>query len=238
MVHGRLSGSPAYWRGFPSYLAFRPMWSADSPGYVIPYFLWRNHRFFLGARTPVYPLFLGLGQWLAMHPVRPALSDSATYQTIALQSALPVSAAYVIVCLQSVMDIAAVRLLYSHITEAERPQTYIALVFPLFIATVPALCLLDVNILTLSLSFTVLVCVRRCLPLMEKSCNGSVYRCVIAVRVGFACAALLRRRILSFALSSQPVSQELDAMKLRQARRATETGFRLLSSSSFCRQLP
>jgi hypothetical protein len=43
----------------PFYLAFRPMWSPDSPGYVIPYFLWRNHRFFLGAHTPIYPLFLG-----------------------------------------------------------------------------------------------------------------------------------------------------------------------------------
>ena len=183
----------------PFYLAFRPMWSADSPGYVIPYFLWRNHRFFLGARTPVYPLFLGLGQWLAMHPVRPTLSDSATYQTIALQSALPVSAAYVIVCLQSVMDIAAVCVLYSTLRKLN-VRRHIALVFSVFVATVPALCLLDVNILTLSLSFTVLVlCASVFAALMEKVGNGSRFIGVsLLCGLVFACAALLRPENLIF----------------------------------------
>ncbi len=183
----------------PFFLAFRPMWSADSPGYVIPYFLWRNHRFFLGARTPVYPLFLGFAQWLARHPVGPTLPISATYQTISLQSALPVSAAYVTVCLQSALDIAAACVLYFTL-EKLNVRRSIALASSVFAVTIPALCLLDINILTLSLSFTLLVlCASVFANLMRKVNDGSGF-VIASLRCGlvFGCAALLRPENLIF----------------------------------------
>jgi hypothetical protein len=183
----------------PFYLAFRPTWSADSPGYVIPYFLWRNHRFFLGARTPVYPLFLGFAQWLANRPVNTTLPVSASYQTISLQSALPVSAAYLAVGLQSALDIAAAGILYFTMVKLNVRRN-IALLSAVFVATVPALSLLDINILTLSLSYTVLaMCAWAFSALTKRVIDGSRFiGTSLLCGLIFACAVLLRPENLVF----------------------------------------
>jgi hypothetical protein len=168
----------------PFYLAFRPICSGDSHGYVLPYFLWRNHVFYLGERTPVYPLFLGLAQWLVRVPASPRL---------------PFSAAYVTVGLQSVLDIIAACVLYFTLGKLNIRRN-IALVGALFAATFPALCSSEVNILNLSLSFAVLVlCTSIFATLIKRVSDGSRFVCMsLLCGLVFACAALLRPENLIF----------------------------------------
>lgn len=121
----------------PFYLAFRPIWSGDSPGYSEAYFLWTQHIFFRGERTPVYPLFLGAAQWLASVPPAPLLSLRASYAATLMQSALDVlAAAFFYFTLRSL-----------------RIRGSIALGASLFIATIPAVCAYEMNILNMSLAF-------------------------------------------------------------------------------------
>jgi hypothetical protein len=168
----------------PFYLAFKPIWSGDSPGYVLPYFLWRNHTFYAGARTPVYPLFLGLAQWLSGVPASSRLSFSAAYVTVCLQSALDISAACVLYFTLGKLNI----------------RRNVALVSALFAATFPALCLQEVNILDLSLSFAVLVlCTSVFVNLVRRVSDGSRFVCMsLLCGLVFACAALLRAENLVF----------------------------------------
>jgi hypothetical protein len=127
----------------PFYLAFRPVWSGDSPGYSLFYYLWRHHVFYLGERTPVYPLFLGAAQWLAGGPPEPFLSQRAAYAAILMQSALDVLAA----------------VLFYFTLRALRIRGSIALGASIFLATIPAVCGYEMNILNMSLAFFSLVLV-------------------------------------------------------------------------------
>jgi len=125
----------------PFYLAFWPIWSGDSPGYSLFYYLWRHHVFYLGARTPVYPFFLGAAQWLAGDPLEPFLNQPAAYAAILLQSALDIYAA----------------VLFYLTLRSLRIRGSFALGASLFLATIPSVCLLEVNILNMSLGFFSLV---------------------------------------------------------------------------------
>lgn len=127
----------------PFYLAFRPVWSGDSPGYSLVYYLWRHHIFYLGERTPVYPLFLGVAQWLAGGPPEPFLSQRTAYAATLLQSALDVLAA----------------VLFYFTLRSLRIRGSIAFGASLFLATIPAMCFHEVNILNMSLAFFCLVLV-------------------------------------------------------------------------------
>lgn len=168
----------------PFYLAFKPIWSGDSPQYVMPYYLWRNHMFYEGERTPVYPMFLGLAQWLCRVPASPTL---------------PMSAAYLAVCTQSVLDIVAACLLYFTLGKLNVRRS-IALVAAVFAVTAPSLCSIEINILNLSLSFAVLaLCMSLVAVLMRKIYDGSRYfRASLLCGVVFGCAALLRPENLVF----------------------------------------
>lgn len=121
----------------PFYLAFRPIWSGDSGSYSQPYILWTFRIFSKGERTPVYPLFLGLAQWLASVPTATVLHPRAAYTAILMQSGLDVlAAAFFYLTLRSL-----------------RIRGNIALCASLLVATIPAICLLEVNILNMSLAF-------------------------------------------------------------------------------------
>jgi hypothetical protein len=168
----------------PFYLAFEPICSGDSPKYIVPYFLWRNHTFGVGERTPVYPLFLGLAQWLSGTPASLNLSFPA---------------AHVTVCLQSAFDIIAACFLYFTLGKLNIRRN-IALVSALLAATFPALCLLEINILNLSLSFAVLVlCTSVFATLVRRVSDGSRFVCTsLLCGLVFGCAALLRPENLVF----------------------------------------
>lgn len=125
----------------PFYLASRPIWSGDSEGYASFYALWVHHHFFLGERTPVYPLFLGFAQWI---------TASTPARTIGAH------AAYAVILMQSTLDVLSAALFYLSLgTLRIRPRT--ALVAALFLATIPALCRYEMNILNMSFSFAWMV---------------------------------------------------------------------------------
>ncbi len=208
----------------PFYLAFRPIWSGDSPTYVRPYFLWKNHTFYTGERTPVYPLFLGLTQWLSGH------SPSAT---------LSFSAAYVTVCLQSALDIVAACVLYFTLSKLNIRRN-IALVSALFAATFPALCSLEVNILNLSLSFALLVlCTSVFAILIKRVSDGSRFvGTSLLCGLVFGRAALLRPEnlvffiILATVLLGSWVTLELRGCKTLRDNRVPVAVFLMLLSAA------
>ena len=127
----------------PFHLAFRPVLSGDSSTYSLFYYLWRHHIFYLGERTPVYPFFLGLAQWVAGGTPEPFLSQRAAYAAILLQSGLGVLAP----------------VLFYFTLRSLRIRGRIAYVASLFLATIPAACSFEVNILNMSLAFFCLVLV-------------------------------------------------------------------------------
>ena len=183
----------------PFYLAFNPIWNNDSPGYVIPYFLWRNHRFFWGARTPVYPLFLGFTQWLAGVHVITTFPVSASYNTVRALAVLSIPTAYVTVCLQSAMDIAAVCILYFTMEKLSVRKS-VALVTSIFAVTTPALCMMEIQILNLSLSFAALSLCALVFTGLVKRVNGGSRFVLWSVLCGllFSCTSLLRPENLIF----------------------------------------
>ena len=132
----------------------------------------------------MYPLFLGLAQWLSGVHASPKLS---------------LSAAYVTVCLQSTLDIVAACVLYFTLGKLNIRRN-IALASALFAATLPALCSLEVNILNLSLSFAVLVlCTSVFATLTRRVSHGARFVCTsLLCGLVFACAALLRPENLVF----------------------------------------
>jgi hypothetical protein len=125
----------------PFYLAFRPIWSGDSPGYAAPYAMWTYHVFGNGERTPVYPLFLGLVQWLAM---------------VTPKAELDIRAAYIAILTQSILNIIGAVLFYFSLRSL-RIRATIAFGSSLFLATISGVCSFEMNILNMSLSFFLLV---------------------------------------------------------------------------------
>ncbi len=170
----------------PFYLAFKPMWSGDSGMYTVPYFLWSTHKFGPGERTPVYPLFLGLAQWLCRVPASPTLSFKAAYLAIYMQSALNIGATCLLLYTLGKLNV----------------RRNIALASAVFVATIPALCVMEVNILNLSIGFAVLVlCTSIFATLIKRIRDGSPI-VIISLVCGFifAFAVLLRPENMVFSV--------------------------------------
>ena len=125
----------------PAWLAFRPIWSGDSGGYASFYALWVHHHFFAGERTPVYPFFLGVAQWMAGVPAA---------RTLGLR------AGYAAVFLQAFADLAAAIVFYL-LLRALRVRTRTALLCGLLLVTTPALLMAEMTLLNMSLSLALLV---------------------------------------------------------------------------------
>ena len=168
----------------PFYLAYKPIWSSDSWGYSLPYFFWINHDFYLGERTPGYPLFLGLTQWLAGTAARPALSLPAAYTTV---------------CLQSLLDVLAASLLY-YALAVIRVRRSIALVSALFAVTIPGLCNFEMNILNISLAFFCLTLAATAFAIMMRKLGEERQFIGASVVTGLllSCAGLVRPENLVF----------------------------------------
>jgi len=168
----------------PFCLAIWPIWSGDTAGYVDPYAYWVRHRFYLADRTPVYPLFLGLAQWVAGVPASIWFHDPAEYATVYMQSAL---------------DLVAACVLYFTLRKVNVRRS-IAITSAVFAVTLPALCWFELKILPLSLSFALLVlCASVFSDLMKRVNDGSRFVCSsLLCGLLFSCAALLRTENLVF----------------------------------------
>jgi hypothetical protein len=123
------------------YVTFKPWWCADSEHYSQPVVLWLHGFFTDGSRTPVYPLFLGLAQWIARVPAAIELSTSAAEVVRDIQSALGLLATY---------------LFYSAL-RTFRVRKTVAFVAGLFFATISLICNVEMAIVTPSLSLFLLV---------------------------------------------------------------------------------
>ena len=170
----------------PFYLAFRPVASGDSPGYSVFYYLLRHHIFYLGERTPVYPLFLGVAQWLAGGPPEPFLTQRTAYAATLLQSTLDVLAA----------------VFFYYTLRSLRIRGSIAFGASLFLATIPAVCLYEVNLLNMSLAFFSLVLVIRLfVRTVQRLRTGKDIRiAAIATGAALAVAVLNRPDLLIFSV--------------------------------------
>ena len=124
------------------HFTYYPWWCGDSGGYTFPWFRWTHHLVDLGNRTPVYPLFLGLVQWLAGSP---PVADGLT-----------IWSAESTVFLQGVLGLAATGLLYSTLRRLPvRPC--LALAAAVVFALIPAVSEFEMLILTQALSLCALV---------------------------------------------------------------------------------
>jgi len=161
-------------------MAYKPWWSGDSVNYSDVFYLW-THRIFVDAeRTPGYPLFLGLVQWLAGNaPIARGMRIPSQYLAVHLQSVLGL--------------LAAVFIYFSLRALSVRPK--LALAGGIAFALIGAVCLFEMRILSelLSLFFVML---------------GVLFflRCMQAVRnsTGFAAIALLSGASFSFAIITRP----------------------------------
>ena len=168
-------------------LAYTPIWNGpvgDSPSYSTPYFLWFHRFFFNGERTPVYPLFLGLVQWIARVPPAVRISSRALYITAFLQSALGL----ITVCL------------VYYTLRVLQVRKSIALTTGLYFSLLAGTCLFERTILTQSLSLFFLVLGASLFTkVMDKVASGETPIALIAVAgVVFSLAALLRPENLVF----------------------------------------
>jgi hypothetical protein len=161
-------------------MAYKPFWSGDSHDYSNIFYFWTRHTYANAERPPVYPLFLGLVQWLAGNaPVLSGMSGPSQYLAVRLQ------------CLLGLL--AAVLVYFSLRALAVRPK--LALAGGICFALVGAICLFELLILSelLSLFFLML---------------GTLFflRCMRAVNnsTSFASMALLSGVCFSFAILTRP----------------------------------
>lgn len=124
-------------------VALKPMWTPDSVTYTTACSLWATHFFTDGARTPMYPLVLGLVQTLAGVPAISSLHPAA---------------GYILVVFQSLLGVTSCLLVYSCLTKLRiRPR--LALISSLFFAALYAPAMYEQAVLTESLSLFSLVLV-------------------------------------------------------------------------------
>ena len=124
-------------------LAYKPIWAGDSPSYSLAYYFWANHQFYLGERTPVYPLFLGLVQWVLRQPAN-------------ILPGFPV--AYTVILLQGVLNLVGCVAFYFTLRNL-KVSARLSLGAAVFLATLPALVMHEVQILNMSLGFTIITAV-------------------------------------------------------------------------------
>ncbi len=171
----------------PFYLTNRPVLSGDSASYSGFYaLLVRHHVFVFGARTPVYPFFLGFAQWVVGVPPQIELGGLAGYSAIVLQSEIGLIAAGVFYC--------ALRIL--------RIGPAIALAAATFFATIPAICMFEMNILNRALSSSLMVLTAALFLLtMERLESGKRIGAVsLATGVALSLSVLNRPEFLIFAI--------------------------------------
>ncbi len=122
----------------PFFLAYKPIWAGDSPSYSLVYYFWAHHQFFLGERTPVYPIFLGLAQWV--NRVAPSIlpGTAVAYTVVTWQAILNI-----LICLGFYFALRWVRV-------GER----IALWATVILATLAGIPYFEMQILNHSLGFT------------------------------------------------------------------------------------
>ena len=168
----------------PFYLASAPLWSGDSTGYSLAWFFWSHGYFYLAERTPVYPMLLGMAQWLTHSPASPMLSTAAAYATVLLQSLLDLIGAGLVYATSRLLGVG--------------PR--IALAAGIFSVTIPGLCSMEMNILNLAPAFFWVTLGAACFVFtIRRLEEGNGYRLpALATGLVLCSGGLLRSEILVF----------------------------------------
>ncbi len=124
------------------YIACTPWWCGDSGGYTGVFYWWVRGIHQNGGRPPLYPIFLGLTQWLAKVP--------------AGQAQIQMSAAYVTVVLQSLLTLSAGVMVF-YLLRHLRVREWLAFGSALLFVCNPVICEFELCIVTQSLSLFTLV---------------------------------------------------------------------------------
>jgi hypothetical protein len=165
-------------------VTFKPWWGLDSEHYSRPMVEWAHGYFSDGMRTPIYPLFLGLCQWLS--GAQPAMT-------------LSISSAETVRDLQCVLGLVDVYLLYDTLRTLG-VRNNVAFIAALFFAITTPVCVADMAILTLSLSvFSLLLGIWLYTTMMlhiNRGQNGRTLAILLGLAVAFA--ALVRPDNLVF----------------------------------------
>jgi len=163
---------------------FKPWWGLDSEFYSRPMVEWAHGYFSDGTRTPIYPLFLALCQWIS--GARPAMI-------------LSISSAEIVRDLQCVLGLVAVYLLYD-ILRILGVRNTVAFGAAFFFSITTAVCAVEMAILTLSLSlFSVLLGIWLYVRMMlniDSGGNGRTFAASLGLVVAFS--ALVRPDNLVF----------------------------------------
>ncbi|MGB8784032.1 MAG: phospholipid carrier-dependent glycosyltransferase [Terriglobales bacterium] len=165
-------------------ITFKPWWGLDSEHYSRPMVEWAHGYFSDGMRTPIYPLFLGMCQWLS--GAQPAMT-------------LSILSAEIVRDLQCVLGLVAVYLLYDTLRILDVRNT-IAFVAALFFSITTSICVVEMAILTLSLSvFSLLLGIwlyARMMRNIQRGKSGRTLAILLGLAVAFA--ALVRPDNLVF----------------------------------------
>ena len=161
-------------------IAYKPCWSEDSPRYSKIFYYWAQHTYAFAERPPVYPLFLGLVQWLA--------GDALVVRGMAVPSQ------YLAVRVQCLLGLLTALFVYFSLRAlGVRPK--LALAGGVCFALAGAICLFELLILSE-------------LPSLFFLMLGTLFflRCTRAVNnsTGFTSVALLSGVCFGFAILTRP----------------------------------
>lgn len=168
-------------------ISLKPIWVPDSLSYTSACALWATHFFTDGARTPLYPLLLGLAQTLAGVP--------------AISSLNPI-AGYIVIGFQCLFGLISSCLIFSTLEKLKIRRT-IALTAAIGFSSCYSICLFEQAILTESMStFAVVFLLWTVVSVVRNLLDGKQFRRQ-ATLAGMAagCAILVRPDNLLVALS-------------------------------------
>jgi hypothetical protein len=167
-------------------IAYTPLWTGDGPGYAVWWVVAKNHlwQFYDGLRPPIYPLLLGLVEWL---------SGSAPLKRLTPE------AGELVVSFQQIAGVIATTLLYLALRNlgVRRRVSFWSCFF--YALLVPA-CLAEMTILPLALTSSLLIAALWLFTVaIRRSASGrSALPFAAASGLTFALAALTRAEILAF----------------------------------------
>jgi len=181
-----LLGASALAFRFLFQIAYTPFWTGDGPGYAVWWVVVKNHlwQFYDGLRPPIYPLLLGLVQWL---------SGSAPLKRLTPE------VGELVVCIQQVVGVIATILLYLALRNLG-VRRRVALWSGFFYALLVPACLAEMTILPLALTSSLLIAALWLFTVaIRRSTSGqSALPFAASSGLTFALAALARAEILAF----------------------------------------
>jgi hypothetical protein len=166
------------------YLAYKPIWAGDSPSYTLAYYFWTHRQFYLGERTPIYPLMLGLAQWVNREHASILPGFAVAYTTLVWQAILNI-----LTCVGFYFTLLWLRV-----------RRGMALAASIVLVTLAGLCWYEMQILNMALAFTFVTVVAGCYVALLRRIEAARRCGLLALATGgmLGIAVLVRPELLIF----------------------------------------